>query len=67
MDLFTKHPRSVGETYLEHNAAALGFAGGCFSAACMAFVHAFFPFLYERGASTTIKRLNDKLQERFSR
>jgi hypothetical protein len=64
MNLFTKHPREAGETYFEHQRTALGFSAECLSAAYMAFVHSIFPFLYERGASTKIKSLNDRLQAR---
>lgn len=65
MKLFTQHPNEAGETYLEHQRMALGFSAGCLSAAYMAFMHSIFPFLYERGASTKIKELNEKLQERI--
>jgi Family of unknown function (DUF6356) len=40
-DLFTDHPRSVGETYGDHMLVALSFAGPLTKAAAAALVHAF--------------------------
>ena len=59
--LFTQHPASVGESYLEHLRAAMGFAlrmwiGG---AACL--VHAVFPFLCVRTGSNCIAELNERM------
>ena len=59
--LFTQHPASVGESYLEHLRAAMGFAlrmwiGG---AACL--VHAVFPFLCMRTGSNCIADLNERM------
>ena len=61
---FTKHPKEVEETYLEHMWCALKFS---FKLECLAFcalVHAIFPFLCETTASDGIKELNDCMQER---
>jgi hypothetical protein len=62
--LLFQHPRSVGESYVEHAAAAstIGFrmiAGG---AACL--VHAIVPALCVRTGSTTIKTLYARLMAR---
>lgn len=54
---FLEHPRSVHETYLEHQRAAGGFAVKLFGAACQCLLHAFVPHLFERSASTTVERL----------
>jgi hypothetical protein len=62
--LFTDHPGSVGETYLEHMGVALSFAGPLLMAGAAAFVHAFLPFLCERTASTTVKRLHARMVNR---
>jgi len=37
---FTAHPQTVGETYWQHMAVALSFAGALFGAAVAALVHA---------------------------
>jgi len=45
MNLFTKHPREVGETYFEHARNALGVSYRHFKAACAQLIHAVFPFI----------------------
>ena len=61
---FTKHPKSVNETYLEHMMCALKFAFKLEMLAFAAIIHAVFPFLCETTASDGIKNLNDCMQER---
>ena len=61
---FTKHPKEVNETYLEHMWCAIKFS---FKLACVsfcAFIHAIFPFLCKTAASDGIKKLNDCMQNR---
>lgn len=59
--LFTQHPASVGETYLQHLRTALSFGirmlGG--GAACL--VHSLLPFLFVRTASRCIEQLHDRM------
>ena len=62
--LFTEHPDSVGETYLEHMQVALSFAGPLLAAGCAALVHAFLPFLFLSTASGTVKRLHARMMNR---
>jgi hypothetical protein len=66
-ELFTDHPRSVGETYGEHMRVALSFAGPLAKAAAAALLHAFLPFLCVKTASQTIKSLNDRMSRRCAR
>jgi hypothetical protein len=61
IDLFTEHPDSVGETYLEHMGASLSFAFPMFLGACAALVHSFFPFLFTKTGSGIIARLYDRM------
>ena len=61
---FTKHPKSVNETYLQHMWCATKFS---FKLECLAFaaiVHAIFPFWFETTASDGIKELNDCMEKR---
>jgi hypothetical protein len=60
-DAFTRHPNSVGETYWEHQRAALSFAGPLALAAVCCLVHAFLPFLFDGTGSRIVKRLNDRM------
>ena len=57
--LFTSHPNSVGESYLEHLAMACGFAARLALAALVCAVHALLPFLFERTGSRIITELHD--------
>ena len=63
-ELFTRHPASVDETYLEHLFFALGFAGCLFAAAAAALVHAILPFLFEKTASKIVERLYERTRNR---
>lgn len=61
MRYFTRHLDSVGESYWQHGAHALGFAARMFlgSLACLA--HAVLPFLFERAGSDVIRGLHDRM------
>ena len=56
--LFFRHPRTVGESYLEHLIAALGFAARLAVAALACAVHGLVPGLFERTASRIVADLN---------
>jgi hypothetical protein len=60
-DFFVKHPRSVGETYVEHMAAALSFGLTMIAAGLACVVHAFVPALFERTASRAIVDLYGRM------
>ena len=64
MQAFTRHPRSVGESYFEHMRMALSFAGVLAWAACACLAHALFPFVCERTGSTLVRKLNERLVSR---
>ena len=55
--LFTEHPQKVGETYFEHLGVAGSFGVLFLKLAGMSFVHAVFPWCFERAASDRIERL----------
>ncbi|ODP31490.1 DUF6356 family protein [Pandoraea sp. ISTKB] len=61
MKIFTQHPASVGENYLQHMGSALSFAlpllGACF--ACL--IHAILPFAFEKTGSKIIVRLHERM------
>lgn len=58
---FTDHPASVGETYGEHMAMAISFAGPLFLAAFCAAVHAFLPFVFQKTGSRIVTRLYERM------
>lgn len=62
--LFTDHPASVDETYLQHAAFAGRFSLALFGAAFAALVHSVFPFLFEKTASRIVARLYARTHNR---
>jgi len=61
---FTKHPSSIGETYLQHLGKALAYSLKFLSLSICCLTHGVFPFMFEHTASNEIERLNKKLQAR---
>ena len=59
--LFLDHPRSVGESYLEHQRNAFGFGISLLGAALACLVHAVVPCLFVRTGSQAITRLHDRM------
>lgn len=62
--LFTQHPHSVDETYLEHLKFAGRFSGALFLAASAALIHAVLPFTFEKTASGMINKLHERMHNR---
>lgn len=58
---FLDHPRSVNESYLEHQAWALKFSGSLIMAGLACFAHALVPGLFERTGSTMVKQLHQEM------
>lgn len=59
--LFIEHPRSVGETYLEHLQNAAGFGATMVIAGSACLVHALVPGLFMKTGSAAIRRLHDRM------
>lgn len=62
--IFLAHPRSVGETYVQHMKFAAWFASQLVCAGCAAAVHALIPSLFGSTASTIVKALAKQLSDR---
>lgn len=58
---FTDHPRSVGETYLQHQRVALSFAGQLALAAVACAIHALIPALFQTRASQAVTDLHERM------
>ena len=58
---FTKHPASVGESYSQHMRVAASFGTRMLVTALAVYVHAIFPFLFERTGSSAITELYDRM------
>ena len=61
---FTKHPKSVDETYFEHMKCAFKFFYTLLGLSLAALVHSVFPFLFQTTASRGVKKLNDCMKDR---
>ncbi|AKM31543.1 hypothetical protein AB870_17590 [Pandoraea faecigallinarum] len=61
MKVFTRHPASVGESYLQHMGSALSFALPLLGALLACLVHAVLPFAFEKTGSRIIVRLHDRM------
>lgn len=59
--LFTEHPESVGETYLQHLFAASGFAVRMVFGGVACLLHAIFPFAFRRTGSECIETLHERM------
>lgn len=62
--LFLAHPRTVEETYGAHFMFAFQFGMTLMLAGLAAIIHAFLPFLFEKTASTTVKRIHARIAGR---
>lgn len=61
---FTNHPKEVGEGYFVHFRHATWFGVRMIGGGLACFVHAIFPFLCVRTASSMMDRLHSKLHGR---
>lgn len=64
--LFRDHPREVGETYLEHFAAASAYGVRLLGAAACAFTHALVPGVCKTAASDCVCEMANELNSRKS-
>lgn len=64
LDLFTRHPRKVGETYGEHFTMAWSFGLPMVAAGLACLVHGVLPFLFERTGSDCVKALHARMRGR---
>ena len=62
--LFTQHPASVGETYLEHLSAAGTFGLRMLMGAIACFIHALLPFLCVRTGGDCVAELHARILAR---
>ena len=63
-NVFTEHPNSVNQTYLEHAVFALTIAGTCLIVTIVATVHSLLPMVFKNTGSNLLKKLNSKIEER---
>ena len=58
---FLAHPRSVEESYLQHQRAAWGFSASLLKAAVACFIHGLVPGLFESTASRRVTALHERM------
>jgi hypothetical protein len=61
-NIFTEHPRSVGESYLLHMFNAARFALTFLLLFFIAFIHAILPFLFKRTASEIVCEMSKDME-----
>jgi len=59
--LFLEHPRSVGETYFEHQKAAWSIALPLLGGGVACLIHGIVPGLFLKTGSRTISRLHERI------
>lgn len=59
--LFTEHPASVGESYVQHMRHAAGFATRMMLCGVACMIHAALPFLFVRTGSRLVVELNERM------
>ena len=63
-NIFTEHPNSIDETYIQHMGTALKFSFTFLQLAVIAYIHAFLPFCFTNTGSDKVKELNELMQSR---
>ena len=61
IDIFTEHPKTVGESWARHARFALSASGLLARAALAAAIHAAVPALFETTASRTVDKLHARI------
>ena len=64
-NIFTRHPRQVGETYFEHMKFAGAFGINMFIGGLACMTHAIFPFLFEKTGSNKLLSMTRHFVERM--
>ena len=58
---FLAHPRSVGESYFEHQRMAWRFSASLFKAAAACLIHGFVPGLFQNTGSRAVTTLHEHM------
>jgi Family of unknown function (DUF6356) len=59
---FLEHPRSLGESYWQHQQRAMTFGVTMILAGIACAIHALIPVLFEHSASTAVVRLHERMR-----
>lgn len=64
-NIFTKHPNSVGESYLVHGTKAVSYSVQMLFASICCIVHAVFPFVFQSTASNIARKVVEDVENRI--
>jgi hypothetical protein len=64
LELMTRHPDAVGETYGEHLGTAWSISATLMAAGFACLIHGLLPFAFQTTASRTIGRLHNRISQR---
>ena len=64
INIFTKHPKEVGETYFEHMYNALRYSVTFLLLFFVALIHSIFPFLFTKTASCVVQEMAKHMEKR---
>jgi hypothetical protein len=67
VNLFTKHPKSIGETYLTHFKCAFKFGFMMIMGGIACVLHSIFPFLFTNTGSNVTIMLAKKFSDRIDK
>lgn len=59
--LFTEHPATVGENYVQHMGMALSFGFKLVGSGLACLVHAILPFLFQATGRNAVSQLHDRM------
>jgi len=63
-NIFTKHPKEVGETYFQHLWIALKYSFKLLLLFVITFIHSIFPFIFKTTTSAKIIEMAEELKNR---
>ena len=63
-NIFTEHPKKVGETYLQHMWNALRYSATFSLLMVVSLIHSILPFLFTKTASCVIQAMASHMKER---
>ena len=63
-NIFTKHPKEAGESYLQHLLVAWKYSFTLFLLFLTAFIHSIFPFIFKNTTSLKIFKMAEDLKNR---
>jgi hypothetical protein len=63
-NIFTKHPKEVGETYFQHLWVSLKYSFKLLLLFIIAFIHSIFPFIFKTTTSAKIIEMAEELKNR---